>query len=51
LLANLIYSHGNCLDMWVDGKPLRRDGKTLTVNESIVLEQLEDAVQAYYEHV
>jgi hypothetical protein len=51
LLANLIYSHGNCLDMWVDGRPLRRDGKTLTLNEQEIFEDLEKAVQTYYQDV
>ena len=51
LLANLIYSNGNCLDLWVDGQPLRRDGKTLTIDESAVFEELEVAVQTYYQHV
>jgi hypothetical protein len=51
LLANLIYSHGNCLDMWVDGKPLRRDGQTLTLDESDVRLELEGAIQSYYSDV
>ena len=51
LLANLIYSNAHCLDMWVDGEPLRRDGVTLTVDENEVLEQLEEAVRTYYSHV
>ena len=51
LLANLIYSSGNCLDMWVDGRALRRDGKTLTIDESTVFDELEAAVQTYYQHV
>ena len=51
LLANLIYSNAHCLDMWVDGEPLRRDGVTLTVDENEVLDQLEEAVRTYYSHV
>lgn len=51
LLANLIYSNAHCLDMWVDGQPLRRDGVTLSLNESEVFEQLEEAVRTYYSHV
>ena len=51
LLANLIYSNAHCLDMWVDGEPLRRDGVTLTVDENEVLNQLEEAVRTYYSHV
>ena len=51
LLANLIYSNGNCLDMWVGGQALRRDGKTLTIDEATVMNELEEAVKAYYAHV
>ena len=51
LLANLIYSNAHCLDMWVDGQPLRRDGVTLTLDEPEVFEQLENAVRTYYSHV
>ena len=51
LLANLIYSNGNCLDMWVGGRALRRDGKTLTIDEAAVMNELEEAVRAYYAHV
>ena len=50
-LANLIYSNAHCLDMWVDGQPLRREGVTLSLNESEVFEQLEEAVRTYYSHV
>jgi len=51
LLANLIYSNADCLDMWVDGKPLRRDGETLTIDEAAVMEQLEDVIRTYYANV
>ena len=51
LLANLIYSNAHCLDMWVDGQPLRREGVTLSLNEAEVFEQLEEAVRTYYSHV
>ena len=51
LLANLIYSNAHCLDMWVDGQPLRREGVTLSLNESEAFEQLEEAVRTYYSHV
>ena len=51
LLANLIYSNAHCLDMWVDGQPLRREGVTLSLDESEVFEQLEEAVRTYYSHV
>ncbi|GIS43852.1 MAG: N-ethylammeline chlorohydrolase [Candidatus Poseidoniales archaeon] len=51
LLANLIYSNAHCLDMWVDGQPLRREGVTLSLNEAEVFKQLEEAVRTYYSHV
>ncbi len=51
LLANLIYSNANCLDMWVDGQPLRRDGVTLTLDEADAFERFEEAVQTYYSHM
>ena len=51
LLANLIYNHGNCLDMWVDGRPLRQNGKTLVIDENAVSAELEEAVKTYYQHV
>ena len=50
LLANLIYNHGNCLDMWVDGRPLRQNGKTLVIDENAVSAALEEAVKTYYQH-
>lgn len=51
LLGNLIYSNADCVDMWVAGRPLRRGGKTLTVDESRAREDLEHAVTHYHEEI
>ena len=48
LLANLIYSGARCLDVVVGGQALRRDGVTLSVDESAAGSSLEDAVSNYY---
>ncbi|MEE2625586.1 MAG: amidohydrolase family protein [Candidatus Thermoplasmatota archaeon] len=48
LLSNLIYSGGSVLDVFVDGKPLRRDGVTLTIDERTAATTLEDTVTEYY---
>lgn len=48
LLANLIYSGGGVLDVFVDGETLRRDGRTLSIDEHSVARALEDAVTEYY---
>ena len=51
LLANLIYSGGRVLDVFVDGEPIRRDGVTLTIDELASLEALEDSAREYYSHI
>lgn len=51
LLGNLIYSSAECLDMWVDGRALRRNGVTLTVDERGVMAELETAVATYYHNI
>jgi len=48
LLANLIYSGARCLDVVVDGQALRRDGVTLSVDETAAGSDLEDVVSDYY---
>ncbi len=48
-LANLIFSGADCLDMWVEGKAVRRDGKTMTLDEAKVIEQLDQMVDSYYQ--
>jgi hypothetical protein len=50
-LANLIYNGAECMDVWVNGQALRRDGTTLTVNEGAVLDEIDEAVATYYEGV
>ena len=50
-LANLIYSNADCVDMWVGGKAIRREGETLTMNEKQVMEELESAVETYYSDI
>jgi len=51
LLANLIYSGARCLDVVVGGQALRRDGVTLSVDESAAGSSLEDAVSEYYSQI
>ena len=48
VLANLIYSGTSCMDVFVDGFGIRRDGVTKTVDESAASRELEDAAQEYY---
>jgi len=48
-LANLIFSGADCLDMWVEGKAVRRDGKTMTLDESKVIEDLDQIVDSYFQ--
>ncbi|MCP2507242.1 MAG: amidohydrolase family protein [Candidatus Thalassarchaeaceae archaeon] len=51
LLANLIYSGADCLDVFVDGNPLRRDGVTLSIDEYKVSLDLELATEEYYSQI
>ena len=48
LLSNLIYSGAKCLDVFVEGKVLRRNGVTKSLNENKVAKELENAVREYY---
>jgi 5-methylthioadenosine/S-adenosylhomocysteine deaminase len=48
-LANLIFSGADCLDMWVEGKAVRRDGKTMTLDESKVIKDLDQIVDSYFQ--
>lgn len=50
-LANLIYNGGDCLDVWVDGQALRKDGVTQTLDERKIIEELDEAVRSYYDGV
>jgi 5-methylthioadenosine/S-adenosylhomocysteine deaminase len=48
LLANVLYSGGRVMDVFVEGEALRRDGTTLTVDERAAGEALDEAVIDYY---
>ena len=48
LLANLVYSGTDCLDMWVGGEELRHGGLTLSVDVEATASALEDVVGEYY---
>ena len=50
-LANLIFNGGNCLDMWVDGQAVRLHGETQTIDEKLALDELDLAVDSYYEGI
>ena len=50
-LANLVFNGGNCLDMWVDGQAIRLNGVTQTIDEKLALENLDNAVNSYYEGI
>ena len=50
-LANLIFNGAECMDLWVNGQALRRDGKSLTLDENAILEEIDEAVSTYYEGV
>ena len=50
-LANLIYNGGECLDVWVNGRALRKDGLTLSLDEKNIIAELDHAVESYYEGV
>ena len=40
-----------CLDMWVDGNPVRVDGTTNTVDEKLAFEELDLSVASYYDGI
>ena len=48
-LANLIFSGADCLDMWIEGTAVRRDGMTLTLDETKVIDDLDLIVDSYYQ--
>jgi 5-methylthioadenosine/S-adenosylhomocysteine deaminase len=50
-LANLVYNGGECLDVWVNGQALRKDGVTLSLDERNIIAELDDAVHSYYDGV
>ena len=47
-ISNLIYNGGQCLDLWVDGNPLMQSGKVTTIDEEILLNEFNLAVERYY---
>ena len=51
ILSNLIYSGAQCMDVFVDGRAIRRGGRTLTLDEEKVAHELEDAAQEYYSQI
>ena len=51
LLPNLIYTGTKVMDVFVDGEAVRRNGKTLTIDETKVSEELESSVEEYYREV
>ena len=51
ILANTIYSGGDVLDVFVGGEAIRRDGKTLTIDESKACKDIEDAAIDYYSEI
>ena len=50
-LANLVFNGARCLDMWVDGNPVRVDGTTNTVDERLAFEELDLSVASYYDGI
>ena len=50
-IANLVFNGARCLDMWVDGAAVRIDGITQTIDEKLAMEELDAAVESYYEGV
>ncbi len=51
ILANVIYSGGDVLDVFVGGEALRRNGKTITIDESNACREIEEVVLDYYSEV
>ena len=50
-LANLVFNGARCLDMWVDGNPVRVNGTTNTVDEKLAFEELDLSVASYYDGI
>jgi hypothetical protein len=46
-----VFNGAECLDLWVDGKGVRLDGQTQTLDERLAWNELDQAVQSYYEGV
>ena len=50
-LANLIFNGAECLDLWVDGQAVRINGQTQTIDEAAAWNELDQAVETYYQGV
>ena len=50
-IANLIFNGAECLDMWVDGQAVRINGQTQTIDEVAAWNELDQAVETYYQGV
>jgi 5-methylthioadenosine/S-adenosylhomocysteine deaminase len=50
-LANLIFNGADCMDLWVDGQALRMNAVTQTIDEESAWNELDLAVDTYYEGV
>ena len=50
-LANLIFNGADCMDLWVDGQALRMNGVTQTIDEALAWNDLDLAVETYYEGI
>ena len=51
ILANLVYSDARCMDVFVGGKAVRRNGVTQTLDEKRIGAMLEDASIEYYRDI
>ena len=51
ILANLVYSDARCMDVFVGGKTIRRNGVTQTLDEKRIGTMLEDASIEYYRDI
>ena len=45
-----IFNGADCMDLWVGGQALRRDGVP-TLDENAILDEIDEAVATYYEGV
>ena len=50
-IANLVFNGARCLDMWVAGAAVRINGITQTIDEKLAMQELDAAVESYYEGV
>ena len=50
-IANLVFNGAECLDMWVNGVGVRMNGQTTTIDEMQAWNELDRAVESYYEGV